>query len=82
MEDATTRQPHGTPKGNLYDPPMTRTQRMSVENARAKLGRLLDAAGNEGVHTIVSKHGEPAAVLVPIGWYRNARNILGDPTDL
>ena len=45
--------------------PMTRTGRKGAEEARNQLPDLLDAA-EKGRSTIITKHGRPIAVLVPI----------------
>lgn len=74
--------PNGSPTGNLYDPAVAKVQRMSVEKARPKLGQLVEAARHDNMHTVVAKHTEDTAVIVPMDWYRSARKALGDPTDL
>lgn len=70
------------PGGDLYDPDVAKTERMGIEAARKALGRRLDAAKNDGVHTVLAKHSTDEAVIVPMDWYRQAREALGDPTDL
>jgi hypothetical protein len=82
VESAVIGQQHGSPTGNLYDPDMAKTERMGVEAARKVLGPRVDLAKNEGVHTVIAKHGNDEAALVPMAWYRKAREALGDPTDL
>lgn len=72
----------GVPAGSLYDPAMAKTERVNVEKTRQTLGHRLDMGEKDGVHTIVAKHGRDAGVLVPMDWYRQAREALGDPTDL
>ncbi|MEU8157985.1 hypothetical protein AB0B94_30400 [Micromonospora sp. NPDC048986] len=61
---------------------MAKTERMGVEAARKVLGLRVDLARNEGVHTVIAKHAKDEAVVVPMEWYRLAREALGDPTDL
>jgi len=39
---------------------------VTIEDARKKLGNLVDAARLKGDHYIISKKGKPAAALVPI----------------
>lgn len=39
---------------------------VTIEDARKKLGDLVDAARLKGDHYIISKKGKPAAALVPI----------------
>lgn len=52
-----------------------------VEDLRGELGKRIDAAFFAGEVTIVTKNGEPRAVLVPYDWYRETesrrRQILG-----
>lgn len=74
--------PYGGPRGDLYDPGMAKTERMGVEAARKVLGARVDLAKADGTHTVIAKHAVDEAVLVPMEWYRQARQALGDPTDL
>jgi len=55
---------------------------MGVEFARKKLGERIDFARDDELHTVVTRHGQPAAVLVDIAWYIRARESVGDPTDI
>lgn len=55
---------------------------VGVEEARKNLGRLLIAADERGVSTVITVHGRPEGVLVGPEWYRQAREALDDPTDL
>jgi hypothetical protein len=60
---------------------MVRTELVGIEAARQTLGnRLRSAAGK--LHTVVTRHGQPAGVIVGMDWYRAARAALGEPTDL
>lgn len=74
--------PYGGPRGDLYDPDMAKTERMGVEAARKVLGARIDLAKADGTHTVIAKHGSDEVALVPMDWYRQAREALGDPTDL
>jgi prevent-host-death family protein len=47
------------------------TRRKGAEEARNRLPELLDAA-EEGHSTIITRHGRPVAVLVPITAYGDA----------
>lgn len=42
---------------------------VSVQEARAKLGDLVDIARLAGEPTMITKHGRPAAVLVNPEWF-------------
>lgn len=48
---------------------MSKVQRKGAEEARNQLPDLLEAA-EEGKSTIITRHGRPIAVLVPIDEYR------------
>jgi antitoxin (DNA-binding transcriptional repressor) of toxin-antitoxin stability system len=50
-------------------------QELSVTDARIELHRRLNAA-REGEYTIIRRHKEPAAVLVPCAWHANATAAL------
>jgi prevent-host-death family protein len=47
-------------------------ERKGVEDLRGELGKRVDAAFYAGDVTVVTKNGEPRAVLVPYEWYRLA----------
>lgn len=55
---------------------------MPIEEARKVLGQRLSKAHDEGMHTAIARHGTVMGVIVPIDWYRRARQLDGDPTDL
>ncbi|WP_440071291.1 type II toxin-antitoxin system Phd/YefM family antitoxin [Streptosporangium sp. OZ121] len=42
---------------------------MSVRHLRDRLGRPIDVAHFTGEPTIVERHGQPRAVLVPYAWW-------------
>jgi len=65
-----------------YDVDVARTEFLGIENTRTKLGDRIERAEKDEVHTVMTKHGQPKAVLVDIGWYRKAREALKEPTDL
>jgi prevent-host-death family protein len=77
-----TAEQHGDPYADLYDPGVANTERIGVEAARKVLGRIVDKVKDEGVHTIIGKRGSDVVAIVPMDWYRRAREALGDPTDL
>jgi hypothetical protein len=77
--------PTGRPQEDLYDLAMPKTELMGVEALRKVLGpKVKDLRNPETpeLHTVVTMHGGATAVLVSIGWYRKAREALGEPTDL
>ena len=55
---------------------MVSMRTVSVQEARAKLGDLVDIARLAGEPTLITKHGRPAAVLVGADWYQEADECL------
>ncbi len=49
---------------------------VSIEQARPKLGELVDRARLAGDHLVIARNGRPAAVIVPLDWYDDAREAL------
>ena len=47
-------------------------KRMPVSEAREEFGRLVDAAHFQSDWTVLTKNGEPRAVIVSYDWYREA----------
>lgn len=74
--------PYRIPQGDPYAAEVATTELMGVEDARKKLGERIDFARDGELHTVVTRHGQPAAVLVDMAWYVRARESLGDPTDI
>lgn len=80
-----------TADGNLYRSPYTSTMAkrilLGMQEFRLKLAERLLASRDDttnhipGEHTVVTRHGKPDAVLVPITWYREACAKLNDPTE-
>jgi prevent-host-death family protein len=57
---------------------MTKTQQLPTEEARKKLGDLLNAAQFAGQHTEITRHGKPAGLLVPADWYETATAAIAE----
>jgi prevent-host-death family protein len=55
-------------------------ERLSVRELRDNLGRRIDIAHFTGEPTIVERHGEPRAVLVPYAWWVEQHNQAGQGT--
>jgi len=72
----------GNPVATLYAAAVATTELLGVEDTRKGLAGRVKLADEQETHTVVTLHGQPAAVLVDIGWYIRARESLGDPTDL
>lgn len=49
------------------------SESIGIERARQQLGELVDRARLAGHHTLVTRQGKPAAVIVPVGWHRAAQ---------
>lgn len=58
-------------RGLKHLPYGDRCQEVGVRQSRVELRRLLDQA-RDGGHTIVTKHGDDSAVIVPYDWLRSA----------
>lgn len=56
---------------------MDDTPAVGAREARAELGKLIDAAHYGGQHTILTKSDQPRAVLVPYEWWREQQNRPG-----
>ncbi|NMO56479.1 type II toxin-antitoxin system Phd/YefM family antitoxin [Actinoplanes sp. TBRC 11911] len=52
---------------------MDDTQTIGAREARPELGKLIDAAHYGGQHTVITKAGQPRAVLVPYEWWSQQR---------
>ncbi len=50
----------------------------SIEEARRALGDLVDRARLAAEPTLITRHGKPAAILVPADWYERAAAALAD----
>lgn len=48
----------------------------AIEEARAKLGDLVDIARLAGEPTMITRYGRPAAVVVGAEWYQEAEACL------
>ncbi|MDH6116877.1 prevent-host-death family protein [Kitasatospora sp. GAS204A] len=60
---------------------MTASETVPTEEARKKLGDLLNAAQFAGQHTAITRHGKTAALLVPVDWYESAQRALAELRD-
>lgn len=49
---------------------------VTIEDARAKLGDVVDHARLAGEPTLITRYGRPAAVIVGEDWYRLAEECL------
>lgn len=49
---------------------------MSIEEARRKLGEIVDKARLAREHTLITRNGTPAAVVVGADWYARVAVIV------
>lgn len=71
------RNPHRSP----YDLDMAKRELVGIQDLRLKIKAVFSKL-DEGIHVIPTRHGKPIAALVPIEWYREAADKMGEPTDL
>jgi prevent-host-death family protein len=57
-----------------YAARMSTTRTIGARDARPDLGKLVDAAHYAGQHTVITKAGQPRAVLVPYEWWNQQQN--------
>lgn len=46
-----------------------------IEEARNKLGPLVERIRNSGEHIALTWYGKPTAILVPVGWHEKCREL-------
>lgn len=51
----------------------------SIDEVRQNFRRHIEAASKRGEITIITRHGRPVGGMVPVEWYRRAREALGEP---
>lgn len=44
-------------------------EEIGIDSARKDLGGIVDRARLKGEHTVITRAGKPAAVVVPVEWY-------------
>ncbi len=53
-------------------------QEVRSDDARRRLRDLLNAVERDGAHITILRYNTPSAVLVPVEWYEQAREAIGD----
>ena len=48
------------------------------DEARRNLRVLLDVIAAHGEHVYILRYDKPAAVLVPVGWYEEAKALMAE----
>jgi prevent-host-death family protein len=51
-------------------------QQVGSDEARAHFRSLLNAVEHDGEHVTILRYNTPAAVIVPVRWYEQARSQL------
>jgi prevent-host-death family protein len=54
---------------------------VTLEDARNRLGDLVNTARLSGEPTTITRYGKPEVVLVPVGWYEEAAEALSRTGD-
>jgi prevent-host-death family protein len=62
--------------------PARKRMLLAIQEARAQVKAVVDAVASAGTHVVFTRHGRTVAVLVPMDWYRDAAEKVGEPTDL
>jgi prevent-host-death family protein len=70
-----------SPPVELYASAMAEREQLGIQDTRDNFRDRVDKAIEQGLHTVVARHGRNVAVLVPIEWYRRASEALDDPTE-
>ena len=53
-------------------------EEMGIDGARRDLGGIVNRALIAGEHTLITRAGKPAAVIVPVEWHEKAVAALGE----
>ena len=53
-------------------------EQVSIEEARRTLGEIVDRARLADQTTLIPRQGKPAAVVISIEWYEQARALISD----
>ena len=51
---------------------------MSIEQARLKLGDVVDKARLAGHPTLITRHGQPAAMVINLAWYEQFKALISE----
>lgn len=74
--------PVGPARGRLYPAGMAQSVFLGVEAARRVLGTRVKKAKDDGELTVLTIHGQPEAVVVPMAWFRRAAECIGDSIEI
>lgn len=70
------------PPQGLYADDMATRELRGIQDARDNFRERVDRALENGVHTVVTRHGRAAVAVVPWSWYLQAAEAMEDPVDL
>lgn len=79
--EAPAAPPTGITAGLEYAAGMVKLVLLGIQQIRDTFTTQL-AKVEEGEHAVVTRHGKPIGVFVPMDWYREMRKLSGDPTEL
>ena len=57
---------------------MEEDETVPSDEVRRRFRELLDSVQHHGDHVTVLRYRKPAAVIVPIDWYEQAKSLLGN----
>lgn len=66
----------------LYPSDMAKRTLVGIQALRRRLRERVQAATEDGEHSVFTHYGKPVVALVPIEWYREAAKAMDDPTEL
>ncbi len=64
-----------------YDHDMAKRVLKGIQELRRDLKTVVDEV-TSGTHVVFTRHGKTTAALVPMEWYRQAAEKMGEPTEL
>lgn len=67
---------------SLYADEMARWRLMGVQSAREGFRKCVDDALEQGIYTLVARHGRPVVMMVSAEWGMRAAQALGEPINL
>ena len=57
-------------------------EQMNIEEARGKLGPIVDRARLAGHPTVITRNGKPAAMVIPLSWYEQFKALIKDSKEV
>jgi prevent-host-death family protein len=72
---------HRSQHRSPYDLDMAKRETVGIQDLRLKIKATFEKVSS-GMHVVIARHGKPVAALVPMDWYREAAEKMGEPTEL